>query len=229
MRQELVSIKTLMEGFSSRLAEVESRVTDLEIKFTESLSAQPQCNAEVETLQSTIYQLKTELNEREQETYSNDLEITGIPEEQGENAGQLFSIVTAKLGVVCAESDIDFVQRVGLRRAPSSETGTNRPRPIIVRVARRNLRNALLQAARARRTLSTEGMQLAAAPTRFYVNERLSRANKMLFFKTRELARSRGWKFVYTSGGRILVRRESGAACFRVRMEEDLEKIFGKK
>lgn len=63
--------------------------------------------------------------------------------------------------------------------------------------------------------------------SRFYVNERLSRVNRMLFYKSREMARRLGWRYIWTRGGRIYARRDSGAPAQRVRVEEDLGKVFG--
>lgn len=240
LQDDLRSMRAAFEGFSSRLGDIEARVTDLEKKCSES-DSNPSRIGDVEymALRSCVDNLKAELNERDQEAFCNDVEITGIPEEQHENLVNLVTTVGTKLGIALEPRDVVIVERTGMRRAPlatSSGSGPNeasspltalRPRPLVLRVARRQLRDAILQAARVRRNLSTEGMGLAAATTRVYINERLSRLNKFLFYKAREMARARGWKHVWSRDGRIFVRRETGKASFRVRSEQDIEKIFG--
>lgn len=231
MREELDSLKTSVEA---RLGDCEMRLTTLEIKYSESQSSQhPACESmEVETLRSTVEQLKIELNNRDQEAFSNDIEITGIPEEQGGSAEHLVNIVATKLGISCDQQDVVFVQRMGSRRAPPSSAGAPRHRSLIVRLARKQTRDAFLQGARTRRPhLTTDGMGLAATAThtRIYINERLSKRNKMLFYKARELARSRGFKYVWVRDGQILLRCETGKRPFRVQTEEDLKKLFSEQ
>lgn len=224
LRDEMSTFKSTMVVFGGRMDSMEEQFAGLVDQVSE-LRDRP----DPEMMLATIEQLKAELNDRDQEALLNDLEITGIPESEGENVGHLVSLIAGKLGVECSERDVVSVERAGLRRAHSSsgEPVAPRPRPIVVRLARRAIRDSFLQSARVRRRLTTEGLGLPDPPARAYINERLTKPNKVLFYKVREESRRLNFRYAWTRGGRIFVRRESGKASFRVRSDADIKKIFG--
>lgn len=56
-----------------------------------------------------------EINDREQELFSSDLEIGNLPENKGENIIHTVELVARKLGVTLEAGDIVFAERVGPR------------------------------------------------------------------------------------------------------------------
>ncbi|XP_063538677.1 uncharacterized protein LOC134747927 [Cydia strobilella] len=178
-------------------------------------------------LEQTIASLKMDINDRDQEILSNDIEISGIPEETNERALHLALSVSNKLGVTLDDKDIVHAERAGpLRRGEPQDGGAPRPRPLVVRLARRAQRDQLLAAARVRRGITTADMGLTSTPKTFYVNERLTRHNRQLFYKARAEASSRNWKFVWTRDGCIYARKEPGGPRHRLRTEADVDKVF---
>ncbi|VVC87859.1 unnamed protein product, partial [Leptidea sinapis] len=115
--------------------------------------------------------------------------------------------------------------RVGPRR-PEEKDKPYRPRPLIVRLTRRETRDALLTAARVRRGLNTEGLQLPGPTRSLYINERLSGYNRYLFQKARLLASELKFKYVWIRDGKIYVRQEQGKERSRIREESDLFRII---
>ncbi|KAL4718056.1 hypothetical protein ACJJTC_010886 [Scirpophaga incertulas] len=77
--------------------------------------------------------------------------------------------------------------------------------------------------------LPTEGVDLLGPPNRFYINERLTRANRVLFRQAREVAGRLGWRFVWTRDGKIFARQrlEQDAPRHRLRSQADLARVFG--
>ncbi|CAG4942921.1 unnamed protein product [Parnassius apollo] len=67
----------------------------------------------IEHLETTITQLKLDLQDREQEMLSNDVEIAGIPEVRNENLMHVTFTVAKKLTVEIEDRDIVSVKRVG--------------------------------------------------------------------------------------------------------------------
>lgn len=171
----------------------------------------------VAELERTVSALKQELNDRDQEALLADLEIGLLPEVTGETVLHSVTVLASRLGVTLEERDVVFAERVG---APPSEGG--RPRRVVVRLARRHLRDELLRAARIRRSISAESGQ------RVFVNERLTRPNRQLFQHVREECRRLQWRYCWTRRGRIFVRRSDGAQAFQLRSHDDLDRVFGK-
>ncbi|CAG4981272.1 unnamed protein product [Parnassius apollo] len=160
---------------NKRMDEMESRISILEQK-TQSNSNR---SVEINELEQTASRLTRELNDREQELLAADLEITNIPEERTENITHTVVLVAAKLGVSLDERDIVFADRVGTRKqGDNADGGRGHERRVVVRLARRQLREELLRSARVRRNATTTDLGLPGPPCRFYINERPSRANR---------------------------------------------------
>lgn len=79
-----------------------------------------------------------------------------------------------------------------------------------------------------RRGATTAGLGVDSDTHRFYVNERLTRMNRQLFYKAREEALRTRWKYVWTRDGKIFVRKEHGPPRCRIRSDDELVKVFGR-
>ncbi|CAG9136192.1 unnamed protein product [Plutella xylostella] len=231
LKRDLGNTNTRVE-----ILERENALLRTEIATTKKLI----CEANTSGLYGLISQLQSDLNERDQQTLINDVEISCIPEFEGESAVHIVKVVSAKLGVKLEESDVVSASRVGARRgaAETSDGVAARPRPLVARLARRSLRDQLVNVehysqdtinnARVRRGASTADLGLPPhADQRLYVNERLTKANRQIFGKARELARTHGWKFVWTREGHVKVRRDTHAPIHQIRSATDLDNIFG--
>lgn len=240
---QLSDVKKEVAGLESRLSKLECENSTLKTEIS-TLKSQANTSSDAAALKTTILQLNTELNERDQAMLINDVEITGVPEFPGESVVSIVAGAAAKLGVQLETRDIVYAAREDAPRSASGVAATNgpaaasgpqaatglRPRRIVVRLARQALRDDLLRAARVRRDVNTADLGLPHhVPVRMYVNERLTRLNRVLLGKAREAKRELGWRFVWTREGRIYARRDDTPASRtqRLRNEEDLSRVFG--
>lgn len=210
-----------VDAVNKRMDAVENRIAKLEERPSES----PEC---VSDLLATVQQLQQNINDREQDLLALDLEIGGLPEVKGENVIHLACVVAEKLGVKLEHTDVVSAERLGppRRSAEAGDGGHARPRPVAVRLVRRALRDTLLRSARVRRGADTDGFQIPGPPRRFYVNERLTRTNRHLFYLARQEGSRLGWKYVWTREGRIYARRCPDSNARRIKIESDLKMVF---
>lgn len=218
-REELAQHRSLISEFSTRMDAVENRVASLEQQSTLS----PPTNTD--ELLSTISQLKSYINNREQEYLCNDIEITGLSETNNENLMHLVCLAAQKIGVTIEERDISQVKRVGTRPV-RDDNGRVRSRIVAVRLTRQGLRNELLRAARIRRKADSSGLDIDPEPKRFYINERLTSINRQLFGKARVMGRSKGWRYVWTRDGQVYARKSAESRIYQIKSDVDLEKTF---
>ncbi|XP_063832150.1 uncharacterized protein LOC135081360 [Ostrinia nubilalis] len=204
-----------VDAHDERLGDIEQRLEAVESRQA-TISSAPGSET-LAQMERTISELKLELNERDQEALVADLEIGHLPEEKGENVLHSVAVLAGRLGVALDERDVVFAERVG---APPAEAG-GRARRVVVRLARRHLRDELLRAARVRRGLAGEG------GARVFINERLTRSNRQLFHRVREECRRLQWRYSWTRRGRIFARKSDGAQVFQLRSLGDLERVFG--
>ncbi|CAB3261130.1 unnamed protein product [Arctia plantaginis] len=227
LRLEMADLRQTVATYKKKVDHLESRLDDLERKQATSPEVA------VDQLEHTVKQLQTELGEREQELLLSDIEISNLPESPCENVFHSVELVAKKLGVTLEHRDIVFAERVGPRVARSRESGESagaaRCRRIVVRLARRGLREELLRSARVRRGATSADLGIDAPSRRFYLNERLTRTNKHLFYRARQAAASLGWRFTWTSRGRVLTKEADGKRTYVIRSEADLEQVFGKE
>ena len=182
--------------------------------------------AEVVQLKECVEGLRLDLNDRDQDELQCELEITGVPEFPGESAMHIIlTSAQVKLGVELKDGDVVRAARVGRR----SEGAAARPRPLVVRLAGVPLRDRLLREARVRRNLTTADLGLPEhRPVAMYFNERLTKYNRVLFAKARDMGQKAGWKFVWTKGGRVYARHSASPTSLtqRLRSQHELSRIF---
>lgn len=220
LREEIAEIRAL----SGRVDSIEVRLDALEkIDITEGFTKDSKLN-------DIVVQVQRDINDRDQELLVNDVEIANLPEKSGENLTHLVQLVGIKLGVKLEERDIVSADRAGGRRINATDSAgpsETTPRRIVVRLARRDLREEILRSARIRRGVTTADLDLPGQPKRFYINERLTKINRQLFRQARETGKQNAWKYIWTSKGRIFARRGSGDVACRIRCENDVSRIFG--
>lgn len=212
--------KVSVESLNRKTDGMEVRVTAIEQKLLKSSD----CGDEVA-------RLRLELNDRDQQLLANDIEIANLPETNGENLLHITKLIATKLGVQVEERDIISADRIGGRHIDATSASgpvENRPRPVVVRLARRSLRDDLIKGARVRRGATTADLGMPGdRRRRFYVNERLTKTNRYLFRRARESGQRLGWKFVWSNRGRILARCKPGDQASVIRNEADLIRVFG--
>ncbi|CAG4981480.1 unnamed protein product [Colias eurytheme] len=226
-RSELAGIFSVISEIGKRLDCIEERVNKLEENPID-LQSPPAISSEI---MDTVDQLQKRLNDAEQQQLLNDVCISGVPEENGENLTHIVMSLANKLSFDLDERDIVSAHRMG-RQQSRQESNTDgavspaRPRTIAVRLTRRRVRDEFLRAARVRRGADTAGTGIGGAARRFYVNEHLSKYHSRLFHLARERAAAESWRYVWSKEGRIFVRRDPKASSHRIRCEEDISKIF---
>ncbi|CAH2049804.1 unnamed protein product, partial [Iphiclides podalirius] len=160
VRDNVSILRDTILACSKNLEEIDTRVTKLENRMEEQVH-----KCEFKELEETIGELRIQLNERDQDLLANDFEISGIPEQKGENAINTVLLCAKKLGLDVDQRKMVHAERVGnLRKAiNSSQEGVPvGPRRIVVRMSRRALRDEFIRSARVRRTLTTESLGLPA-------------------------------------------------------------------
>lgn len=220
-RKEMIEFRATVVAINERMEGIERRLDAVEQKEVASSRA-----SEVAELEKVVDQLKMELNDRDQEALSADLEIGQLPEVKGETVLHSVTVLAAKLGVALEERDIVFAERVGAADRTGSSGSEGRPRRVVVRLARRHLRDELITSARVRRTLTTAELGQGGPQQRIYLNERLTRTNRHLFHLVREECRKQGWRYTWTKRGRVYARQGDGKQVYPFRTEADVARVF---
>lgn len=223
IRQDMAEVKstlkTFTDGFIAWTARVESVETRLEIVEEKVI--------ELALMKDTVMQLREQLNTQAQSNISNEVEIMGINETSNENLHHIIMSTAIKIGVKMEDTDIDWASRAGPRKIDASSSTQNFPRPIIVKLLRRGIRDELLKASKLRRNLSTEDIVNAGQKRKIFINERLTKENRMLFRDARISSREKGFKYCWVKNGLIHIRYDDGKPAVTIRNKEELDRLLG--
>lgn len=208
MRTELRSLKESTKYCSDGFDEVGSDLKALRKEIQELT----RCNLE---LKSENVRLNQRVEELEQYTRANNLEIKGVP--AAGDVSELVKRIGDLVGESITESDIDICHRV--------PTPNPDKKNIVVRFVRRCKRNAVLEKSRKKR-ITTKDLGFAVVDA-VYINEHLTRPGKQLLGAAIAKKKQVNWRFVWTTGGKVFARRDESAAAVHIRSLSDLDKMTG--
>lgn len=172
-------------------------------------------SAENTLLKKKIRDLEERVEDMEQYSRSNCLEIQGIPLTPTEDVLSIVKEVGQALDMQIADTMVDACHRLGRRN-------DDNPPGIIVKFVRRTDKEKFLQKRRVKRTLSTR--HLGRSDDRpIYVNESLSPARRRLHALARRFQKEENYKFLWVRNGRIFLRKEENAPVKVITSSEDLK------
>lgn len=160
-------------------------------------------------------QLHQRVDELEQYQRLHNLEIKGLPNDCDETT--VIKKIVNKLGETLDEKDIDVCHRV---KIPNSVE-----KNVIVRFTRRSKRNVVLAKAR-KAKLTTESLGFDGTSKDVYINEHLTAKNKRLLGAAVARKKAIGWKFVWTTDGKILARRGESTPIMHITSLSDVERMM---
>lgn len=207
--QAINELKSSIEFCSNKIDDFEKKlnVYSEKIKLIEPIKEK--CDA---------MQIKVE--DYEQRSRLNNIEIVGIPEKQNENLLQMVTVQLSKT-IQCpiAEQDIDSIHRVA-----SYGHSNNKPKNVIVRFVSKLKKDKILACARKFKNLAANNLNFSETNS-VYINDHLSPTNKLLLRKVREAANENNFKYVWVRQCRIFVRKNDNSPIIIINSERDVIKI----
>ncbi|KAH7945544.1 hypothetical protein HPB49_012180 [Dermacentor silvarum] len=206
MKQTIDSIESSVQmlsdkydEFATRLNKQDQAINNLQKKVTE---------IEAGNAREEMPRLKKELNELQQYSRRQNLEVHGIQVITNENLLAVVNSVGESLGLQeLTDSDIDSIHRLPSR--------PNRVPPIIIRFATRKMKEQWKAKAKLLRERESD--------VRFFEN--LTPLNKKLLYLARAKAVEIGYEFVWEHRGTVLTRKKPGNSAIKISTESDLEKM----
>lgn len=208
LRKELADFKKLFSSTGSEL----KGIKDENKALKETMNAQS----------VRIRALEEENLKQQQWSRIQNIEVTGIPEHKEEDTSQIVLKVAQHIGLSIEPSDIEFAHRVQPRHTTSTPRTS---RSIVVRLRQRIIKDRIVAAARKHRNLNAGALGLGEEANRVFINEHLTKENKMLLSSCKQIAREANFKFVWTKNCRIFVRRNEVSPPILIASPSELSKI----
>ncbi|XP_063365926.1 uncharacterized protein LOC134654391 [Cydia amplana] len=223
LKSQITSALDSLAKCQTRMDEITGKLTDTERRL-QALEDQQSQNVRIK---ATLQDLENKYNIQAQLALRNDVEIIGCPEIKNENLHHTMMAIATKIGASVSDVDIDYVSRAGHKRKQSSNEFSQLPRPVIVRFARRKVRDDFIAKSKIRRNLDTTDIITEGTPQKIYINERLTRENRQLFRIARERAAQANFKYCWTRGGFIYARKRDGADAINIINQDCIDRVFG--
>lgn len=169
-------------------------------------------------LKAKVTNLESRLEDVEQYSRLNTIEIFGVPEAKNEDTYEVVRKICVALDLNLARESIDVCHRLG--RPGSRSDG--RPRGIIAKFVRREDKTKVLAKRKVKRNFSTQhlGFEQPAEPV--YINENLSPGRRKLYVAAREAKKTNQYTYLWVQNGNILMRKDQGTPVVRIVSMDDL-------
>lgn len=198
--ERVIDIQKRIAGFQNREEEVE--------KIAQKFSDLGARLLEIEDRYSLADQFKRVRN----------LELHGLVEYPVENLKQTVVLVGELVGVTVTETDLISVGRVG-----AFDAARPKPRVVLVKFHKQDLKNNLLCALRKRKGVKLGELGYAERSENVFVGENLTPLFREVYYNARQI-----FKYVWTYNCQIFVRQHERAKQIRIKSKRQLEdlKIF---
>jgi hypothetical protein len=210
------SIESLIVGVQAEVVLLREELNQIRVV---NASLKEQCAALQKDnlqLQNQMRDVKLEMNNLQQYTRNNNVEIVGVPFTSGEDIYCLLEKLAGVINVPYERSNISVAHRLPkIRNA--------RFPPIVVQFVSRSSRSMWLEAARRLRGVEARLLHDSFGEEKLFINEHLTAHNKLLLGKARGLVKSKKIAFAWVRDGRVRVRRTADGPVTRVEAVEDLE------
>lgn len=207
------------ELLSEKIDENTKHVKEQNVSFEKCLKVIDNLLTENKQLTKKVVDLERRVEEMEQYSRLNAVEIHGIPIQPGEDVIGVVKEVGKALDMEVTDNMIDACHRLGNKPRPD-----NSPPGIIVKFVRRLDKEEFLRKRRVKRDLSTRHMQMAMDRT-VYINEALTPERRRLLAAARQVKRDKNFRHLWVRGGKIFMRKEDGSTVIQVTCQADLNKI----
>ena len=207
--------KAEIAGLKTKNEELEVRNVDLQ-KHLEVVKRE---SVTTDEMKHEIAELKKQLNEIEQYLRVNNLEIVGLPNplpdtNETEETVMIEALNSLRgLDIVVKPEDIDISHPLPSKRKDK--------KPVhVVRFISRKTKFAVLTAKK-----SEANRQFKFRNEDVFINEHLSKVNRGLFAMATERKRTLNYKFLWTKGGVVHMRKEENSPIITINNEHDLDQL----
>lgn len=223
---ELRKISAVQKTFERSLTTFSKLIDD----FTKKMKKFEKITKEVDKLsvgqQETVKKVAVHeyrLNDNDQISRMNDVEISNVPEIKGENLVTIAKTIGITLKVPLTEKEIDCIHRV-----PCFDK--EKPKNIIVKLQSRMVKNELVAAARRYyKENKNEGLNAnkinMPGNNIIFINEHLTSDRKMLFMECKKFAKNNSIEFVWVKDCKIFARKSAVTKTKLIRCLDDLKNI----
>ena len=246
LKGNLESIEKFLDFANAKYEEVLNTLSKNEEMQRNIIAENKVLKSTVRTLEDRINHMQSELNDREQYSRRECVEIHGVPLPEGgetENTNEIVSKIGELMRLDIEPEDISVSHRL-----PASKNYKGkRPEPVIIaKFVRRDVKETFYRARKKLRDLTTKFVRRDVKETFYrarkklrdlttkdlgykvskniYINESLTESNKALFKECVKVKKDLEFTYIWTSNGKIFLRKDKESPVVFIKTKDDIAK-----
>lgn len=238
IKSEIDRLQTEVKSLSDKFDKLESSQSSISKKYDDLLASLQETKRQLAQLQTTItshgveiqqlsdknYVLGNELDEIQQYSRRDCIELVGLPRLKDEDPIKLLKEVCSAMKVQISDQDISTVHRL-----PDTKKVKNR---MIAKLTRRdvkeqiysNRKNLLSKTTKDIPSIAKElGNSLPPLANKIFINESLTSTRKKLFNEIYKYKKNNGFKYIWTTNGKVYLKENESSQAISFSTFDDFE------
>lgn len=222
---DLTNVESSLEYLHNQYEDIDKQVKQLQSNINKEISKfEAESKAlKVEVLKSNtmITQLNEQLDDLEQYSRRDCLEIRGVPFNDGEDTDKIVKEIADLVDVDLDNDDISTSHRL------PSKKDSNIPPAIIVKFTKRNIRDEFYQAKNLLRDKSSKDIGMGRHKEhKLFINESLTKYKKDIFNSCLKAKKNLEFMYIWTKYGKTFMRKDKGSRAVAIKSEIDLQRLY---
>lgn len=209
--EELISSVEFMgkqfDGFNKKVDLMLNEIKALKVE-NEKIKNENKC------LSSEVLLLKSKIDNIEQSNLNNYIDIIGIPQMKNENCLEIVNEIGLKTNT---NIKVVIANRLYITNSKTSI--------IVAKLETTEMRINLIRNSKMSKLSANSIHSTWSNENKVYVNERLTKDQRMLFGLARTTGKCKKFKFVWVNNGDILMRKDESSKTICIRSQQDLDKV----
>lgn len=183
------------------------------------------CKKENQELRTQNEGLRNKMNDLEQYSFNYNLVFNGIPENKNEDTYCIVTKIAECLGVNIDRDHIEYCHRLKksekVKEKEEQDNESPKPPSIVAKFYTRQTKDDILLGKKNKWDLTAKDLGFDQNNT-VYVNEHLTATNRNLFWLARGAKRQLKYKYAWSKGGRVFLRKDENSPIIRVTQPSDI-------
>ncbi len=223
LEKRLITLEKSMDFINEKFEDHRKISDNLTKQHSRLESENKELKQKTEELDSNVNSLSIEVDDLEQYSRRDCIEVSGVPLQRDEDAEQSIINIGKVIGIDVDREDIQACHRINSK--PNAA--------IICKFVNRKLKEAFMKNKREITRMESISEKLgfssesnSGGSLKLFLNESLTRRNKYLFKLVRDRKKEKDWNFAWTKNGTIFARKSKETEAVKIRSEVDIKKIM---
>ena len=216
LSEQLKEALAMVKSLNTKYEKMEETLVVLQEENKALKEEHASLKAQVLSSANDLKSVQKSLNDLEQYTRRDSVEIRGIPlpeESQEEDTNEIVLQLSQKMGIPLERKDISVSHRIRSRSLVDPA--------IIVKFVRREVRERLYRARKRLKSITTADFGFSVEK-KIFINESLTPKNKELFKDCLRFKKDNNFKFLWTNAGKIFLRRNADSPVILINSSADI-------